>query len=111
AKKVPILPVTVIGAEEMFPWVHHSKLFSKNLGIPSIPLSANYFPLPSPIDIYIGKPYELPEDLSADAPDKDIRVHVAQLEGIIKEQIREGLKQRRSNFEFLNPLKKLIGNR
>lgn len=109
SKNVPVIPVTVVGAEEMFPLVYHSKLFTRQLGIPTIPLMPNYFPLPSPVDIYIGKPYELPEGLSADAPDKDIRVHIAKIEAHIKNQIREGLENKRPYLEFLKkPLEKVF---
>lgn len=103
SKKVPILPVAVVGAEEMFPFVYHSHSFSKQFGLPSIPIMSNYFPLPSPIDIYICKPYEIPDELSADAPDKEIRVHIAKIEALIKEQIKEGLEKRRP---FLNSIRK-----
>src|SRR5690606_28165484 len=52
-KKTPILPVCVIGAEEMFPFVVHARKLGAMLKLPTLPLSANLLPLPSPIDIYI----------------------------------------------------------
>jgi 1-acyl-sn-glycerol-3-phosphate acyltransferase len=58
-KKTPILPICVIGAEEMFPLVFHAKKLASMLNLPSLPISANFFPLPSPIDIYIGQEQSL----------------------------------------------------
>jgi 1-acyl-sn-glycerol-3-phosphate acyltransferase len=94
-QKTPILPITVVGAEEMFPFVFHAKKLGKVLGLPTLPLTTNVLPLPSPIDIYFGEPYHLPEDLSVDAQDKDIRVHVKKIEETIAVNLKEGLKQRR----------------
>ena len=52
---VEILPVAVVGAEEVFPYVYQAKGLAKTLGLPALPISANYFPLPSPMDIYVGE--------------------------------------------------------
>ena len=97
-KHTPILPIAVIGAEEMFPFVYHAKPIAKLLALPSLPLSLNLIPLPSPIDIHIGKPYYVPQNLSPDAPDKDLQEHIYQIENQIKVLINTGLDQRR---EFL----------
>lgn len=108
-QKTPILPITVIGAEEMFPFVYHAKKLGKVLGLPTLPLTTNLIPLPSPIDIYIGKPYEVPEDLSVDAPDKEIRKHVYQIEKIVKAQLAHGLKNRRPFFDKVRkPLQDIL---
>lgn len=108
----PILPITVVGAEEMFPFVFHAKNLARLLKFPALPLTANFFPLPSPIDIYIGEEYELPTDLSAEAQDKDIREHVYRIETIIKNQLAKGLKNRRPFFEDVrNPIKRFIRKR
>jgi len=98
-EKTPIVPITVVGAEEMFPFVYHAKKLGKMFGLPTLPLTANLFPLPSPIDIYIGKPYEVPDDLSVDAQDKDIREHVYKIEKQINAQLLKGLKDRRPFFD------------
>lgn len=91
----PILPVSVVGAEEMFPLVFHARHLAKLLKLPALPFTANIIPLPSPIDIYIGEEYELPKELSAEAQDKDIREHVYRIESRIKQLLANGLKQRR----------------
>ncbi|MCO4756308.1 MAG: acyltransferase family protein [Bacteriovoracaceae bacterium] len=101
--KTKIVPVTVVGAEEMFPLVVHARKAGRALGLPTLPISANLFPLPSPIDIYFGEPIEVPEDLDSEAMDKDIRPKVYEIENVIKEQLRLGIENKRP---FLEPLKK-----
>lgn len=79
-----IQPIAVIGAEEMYPLVMHSKKVAKMLGLPALPISLNYFPLPSPVDIYILDPVSVSEVTGA----KDI-------EEMIRAQVQEGLKHKR----------------
>jgi 1-acyl-sn-glycerol-3-phosphate acyltransferase len=105
----PILPIAVVGAEEMFPFTWHVKSLAKLLSLPALPLTANLFPLPSPIDIHIGKPIIVPNDLSAEAPDKDIKEQVMRIEGQIKKMLTVGLKHRRPFFDDIRkPLSKFI---
>lgn len=104
-KRTPILPVCVIGAEEMFPFVFHAKKLAKVLKLPSLPLSANFVPLPSPIDIYIGEEITIPDNLGPEATDKDIKEKVFQIENTIKKMIVHGLALRRP---FLDSLRKPI---
>jgi 1-acyl-sn-glycerol-3-phosphate acyltransferase len=107
--QVPILPIAVIGAEEMFPFVYHLKPIAKLFNLPALPLMTNYVPLPSPVDIHIGEPYYLPEGLSPEAPEKEIREHVYQIEKRVKVLINHGLKERRPFFEDIrNPVKHWI---
>lgn len=104
--KTKILPVTVVGAEEMFPFVYHAKKLGKALGLPTLPISANLFPLPSPIDIYFGEPIEIPDGVSIEATDKVIRPQVYEIEKIIKKQLHDGLANRRPFFDGIRrPLK------
>jgi 1-acyl-sn-glycerol-3-phosphate acyltransferase len=104
-KKTPILPVCVIGAEEMFPFVFHSKRLAKLLKVPAIPLTSNLLPLPSPIDIYIGKEIPIPAHLEAEASDKEVKENVFHIENTIKRMLITGLKNRRP---FLDSLRKPI---
>lgn len=92
--KVNILPVAVIGAEEVFPYVYQAKGLAKTLGLPALPISPLYFPLPSPVDIHIGNEYELP-DISSEDPDHIIDEHVLKIKLQIKEMIDSGLRSRR----------------
>lgn len=104
-KKTPVLPVCVIGAEEMFPFVFHSKKIAEMFHVPAIPLSANYFPLPSPIDIYIGPEIAIPSHFGEDTPEKEVRENVFHIENTIKRMIVHGLKHRRP---FFDPIRKPI---
>jgi 1-acyl-sn-glycerol-3-phosphate acyltransferase len=104
-KRTPILPVCVIGAEEMFPFVFHYKKVAKLLKLPALPLTANLFPLPSPIDIYIGEEIAIPEHMGPEAPDKDIKENVYHIENTIKRLMITGLKNRRP---FIDPIRKPI---
>lgn len=94
--RVEILPIAVVGAEEFFPYVIHMKKIAKLLRIPALPLSLNLFPLPSPVDIYIGQPYMLPAELSAEALDEELEPHIIALEKKIEELTQEGLRNKRT---------------
>lgn len=108
-KKTPILPVCVIGAEEMFPFVFHSKKLAKILKVPAIPLTANLFPLPSPIDIYIGPEIPVPAHLETEASDKEVKENVFHIENTIKRMLITGLKNRRPFFDSLRkPISKYV---
>jgi 1-acyl-sn-glycerol-3-phosphate acyltransferase len=108
-KHTKILPVAIVGAEEMFPFVWQARAFAKALSLPAMPVSMNYWPLPSPIDIHIGRPLDVPADLSPDAPEKDIREQVLKVEGQVKKLLAVGLKHRRPFFDVIRkPLSKLI---
>jgi 1-acyl-sn-glycerol-3-phosphate acyltransferase len=96
AAKVPILPIAVVGAEEFFPFVYQLKKIANLLRIPALPLSPNLFPLPSPVDIYIGKPYLLPSELSPDALDDELGPHILHIEKEIELLTKEGLQNRRT---------------
>lgn len=108
-KKTHILPVCVIGAEEMYPLVVHARKLAGLLHLPSLPISANLLPLPSPIDIYIGKEIPIPDDLNAESSDKEINENVFKIENIIKRMIVHGLKNRRPFVDFVRkPLSKYL---
>jgi 1-acyl-sn-glycerol-3-phosphate acyltransferase len=108
-KKTPLLPVCVIGAEEMFPFVFHSKKLAHFLKVPALPISANLFPLPSPIDIYIGEEISVPENLETEASEKEIKENVFHIENTIKRMLVTGLKNRRPFFDALRkPISKYV---
>ena len=108
-KKTPILPICVIGAEEMFPFVVHSRKLASFLKLPALPISANVLPLPSPIDIYIGKEIPIPEHLESGAEDKDVKENIFKVENIIKRMIIHGLKDRRPFFDVIRkPISKFV---
>lgn len=99
--RVEILPIAVVGAEEFFPYVFHLKKIAKLLSLPALPLSLNLFPLPSPVDIYIGEPYSLPSELSAEALDEELEPHIIALEKRIDSMVKEGLSKRRTMSQRL----------
>lgn len=108
-KKTPILPICVIGAEEMYPLVFHAKKLAGILSIPSLPFSANILPLPSPIDIYIGKEVAIPQHLNSESSDKEVKENVFHIENLIKRMIIHGLKHRRPFFDPIRkPLSKYL---
>lgn len=96
ASEAEILPVAVVGAEEFFPYVMHFKKIARFLKIPALPLSPNLFPLPSPIDIYIGEPYTLPKGLNPEALDEELEPYLMQIELKIQQLTEHGLKNRRT---------------
>lgn len=102
ASRVPILPMAVVGAEDFFPFVFHLKKVAKLLSLPALPISLNLFPLPSPVDIYIGEPYILPGELSAEALDEELEPHIIALEKKIEELTQQGLKNKRSILKRFN---------
>jgi 1-acyl-sn-glycerol-3-phosphate acyltransferase len=108
-KRTPILPVCVVGAEEMFPFVFHAKKIASLLKIPSMPISLNLLPLPSPIDIYISPEIPIPETLGEEASEKEIRENVFHIENTIKRMIIHGLKKRRPFFDLIRkPISKYV---
>ncbi len=110
--KVPIVPIAVVGAEEFFPFVYHSKFLAKLLHIPALPLSLNLIPLPSPVDIYVGAPFLLPENLSPDSADQELDLIVNELEARVQNLMNEGLMKKRRiqdrGFSIFSSLKNQI---
>ncbi|MFA5582949.1 MAG: 1-acyl-sn-glycerol-3-phosphate acyltransferase, partial [Bacteriovoracaceae bacterium] len=92
--QTPILPIAVIGAEEMYPFVIHIKSLANLVGFPALPLSLNLIPLPSPIDIYIGDEL-IPRPNESE---KTIGHNIYLLEQQIKKMIVHGLARRRPFF-------------
>lgn len=92
-----ILPLAVIGAEEMYPFVLHASTVGRWMGLPSLPLSLNLLPLPSPIDIYVGEEFN-PSDKESE---KTIQNNVFLIEQNIKKLVVQGLAKRRPFFDFI----------
>ncbi|MDO9183211.1 MAG: hypothetical protein Q7U04_12425, partial [Bacteriovorax sp.] len=84
-----------------FPYVMHMKKLAKFLKLPALPLSVNLFPLPSPIDIYIGEPYCLPKGLSPEALDEELEIHLTMIEQKIQHLTENGLINRRTILQRL----------
>lgn len=93
---VKILPISVVGAEDMFPIVFQAKSLGKKFGLPSFPIPLNFIPLPSPIDIYIGEPIEVQADLTSESQETELRPAISEIENVIEKNIKLGLKNRRN---------------
>lgn len=91
-----ILPIAVVGAEEFYPFVYHPRRLAKYLGLPALPLVPSLLPLPSPVDIIIGNPYDIPKDVTPESPDSEIDKHIKILEAEVKKLTKQGLENRRT---------------
>ncbi len=101
----PIIPVAVIGAEEIHPILYKSTLLAKPLGIPYVPFTPTLpwlgplglIPFPSKWTLYFGKPIHL-EDYNPKILEDELAIHQLseQVRSKIQEMVTEGLKQRRS---------------
>jgi 1-acyl-sn-glycerol-3-phosphate acyltransferase len=105
--KSPIIPVAVIGAEEIHPLIYKSSLLARPLGLPFIPVTPMFpllgplgvVPLPTKWTIVFGKP--IPFDCYADTDLHDgilINRETERLREVIQEMIYSELKERRSVF-------------
>lgn len=100
-----ILPIAVIGAEEMYPFVMHLRGLASLVGFPALPLSLNLIPLPSPIDIYIGDEFKP----GVNEAEKKITSNIYLLEQQIKKMIVHGLARRRPFFDSIRkPISQFI---
>lgn len=103
----PIIPISVVGAEEFYPFVYQARSLAKLLKLPALPISPLFpflgpigaIPFPSPVDIYIHEPYHLPTDVSPESQDKVLDEHIFKIQRIIQEGINEGLKNKRSYLD------------
>jgi 1-acyl-sn-glycerol-3-phosphate acyltransferase len=101
--KTPIVPVAIVGAEELYPLVVQAPWIAKLLKIPSMPITPLFpftglmgmIPLPSPIDIYYGETIHVNEKFSADDPDHVLKPEVERIQSIIQKMVQEGLKHKR----------------
>lgn len=101
----PIIPVAVIGAEEIHPILYKSSLLAKPLGIPYVPFTPTLpllgpfglLPLPSKWSIYFGEPIHLGK-YGKKALDDELLIHrlSEQVRQTIQVMITDALKQRRS---------------
>lgn len=115
--KTPILPIAIVGAEEFYPQVYQAKKIAKALKLPAFPITPSFpffgalgvIPRPSPIDIYIGDPIEVPKNLDPESPDHVIDCHVNEVKKSIQKMIHLGLKKRRAfDPRWSTQIKKLI---
>jgi len=99
----PIVPVGIIGCEEMYPAIFHLKGLARFLKVPYVPVTplfpafglAGALPLPAKVTLRFGEPIRFKGD--ADAPDSVIDEMVEQVKTALSAEIREGLRLRGKN--------------
>ena len=97
----PIVPVSVIGAEEQYPSIADVKPLAKALRMPSFPVIPQLLlgvlaPLPTRYHIYFGEPLHFAGD--PDDDDAIIEEKVAVVKGSIEALVARGLAERESVF-------------
>ena len=105
--KSPIIPVSVVGAEEIYPNLYNMKPLASLFGIPYIPVTP-FFPLLGPLGviplptkwyIHFGKPIQIPEMAYRRSEEPLLVSKIsAQVRDTIQRSIHERLKKRRGVF-------------
>ena len=99
--KTPIVPVSVVGAEEQYVSIANYRPMARALGLPALPVMPQLLfplvgamPLPTRYRIRFGKPLTFDEDDS----DAAIAQGVDRVKARIREQLDRDLSARRSAF-------------
>jgi 1-acyl-sn-glycerol-3-phosphate acyltransferase len=104
----PIVPVAVIGSEEMYPALFHLPALAKLLAMPYFPVTpffpllgiAGLVPLPTRVQIRFGEPiyvHSLKKGKSATSAEAEISGQVALVKKALEREIAAGLKARKGN--------------
>lgn len=101
----PIIPIAVVGAEEIHPLLYKSSVLAKPLGIPYLPITPTlpllgplgFIPLPTQWTIYFGKPIDL-SPYGKKALHDELLIHQLseKVRQTIQEMLSTGVKKRRS---------------
>ena len=104
----PIVPVAVVGAEEIHPLIARWKLPARLLGLPYFPITptfpwlglAGLIPLPTKWTIRFGEPIEIAGRYDPEQADDPLLVDrlAAETQERIQDMLDEGLRRRRSVF-------------
>lgn len=103
--KTPIVPVAIIGAEEIYPIIWKSSLLAKALGIPYLPVTptfpwlgpAGLIPLPTKWRIHFGKPISFKHYKSSQAEDGLLVQNLTEkVRGQIQKMLDDSLHRRKS---------------
>lgn len=95
--RTPIVPVSVVGAEEQIPAFWNARKFARLFGMPALPIGPTFMlPLPVRYRIYFHEPILFEGD--PDDEDRAIRAHVDTVVRKIEEGIARGLSERPSIF-------------
>jgi 1-acyl-sn-glycerol-3-phosphate acyltransferase len=90
--RTPIIPVGVIGCEEMLPSISKLSPLAKAIGIPYIPVVPTLLPLPTKVTIRFGEPIIF--DSNPDEPDAEVYRKVETVKNAIRSELEAGLKAR-----------------
>ena len=97
--KTPIIPVSLIGAEEQAPAIANLATLARILGFPAVPIVFPQivpFPLPVKYRIQIGKPMNFHGDGTEEA--SVVSGYVGKVKSTIQNMLNDGLSKRRSIF-------------
>jgi 1-acyl-sn-glycerol-3-phosphate acyltransferase len=95
----PVVPVGIIGSEEMWPQVGHINAI-KLFGAPYLPLPLTPLPLPVRFHIHYGEPLPLHEEhppSDADRPEV-VAAAAARVRDAVDALVRQGLRERKAVF-------------
>ncbi|RMH39461.1 MAG: acyl-phosphate glycerol 3-phosphate acyltransferase [Deltaproteobacteria bacterium] len=102
----PVIPVAIVGAEEIHPMLGKVTWLARSVGIPYIPITPTFpllgplgaVPLPAKWTIDFGEPFDLPAHYGPDAADDRILVNklAEQVRSRIQEMIDRRVAHRRS---------------
>jgi 1-acyl-sn-glycerol-3-phosphate acyltransferase len=90
--KTPIIPIAVIGCEEMLPSLSKLSPLAKLLGIPYIPVLPSLVPLPTKVTLRFGDPILF--EGNSDESDAEIHRKVEIVRTAIRSELEIGLKAR-----------------
>jgi 1-acyl-sn-glycerol-3-phosphate acyltransferase len=88
----PIVPIGVIGCEEMLPSISKLSPLAKMLGIPYIPVVPTLLPMPTKVTLRFGEPIRFESD--PDEPDAEVYRKVEVVRNAIRAELETGLKVR-----------------
>jgi 1-acyl-sn-glycerol-3-phosphate acyltransferase len=90
--KTPIIPIGVIGCEEMLPSLSKLTPVAKMLGMPYLPVIPTLLPLPTKVTIRFGKAITF--DSNPDESDAEVLRKVETVQAAIRAELEAGLKAR-----------------
>ncbi len=96
-KRVPVVPVAVIGSEEQWPQLARLRAI-RPFGAPYLPLPATPLPLPVHYHIHYGTPLELSGELEGALNAQAIEAAAKRTRQALQALIEHGLRQRRGVF-------------
>ena len=105
--KSPIIPVSIVGAEEIYPQLVNLKPLASLLGLPYVPITPTFpwlgplgvLPLPTKWYIHFGEPIPIQDMRYRPSEEPLLATKISnQVRDTIQRQIYERLKTRRSVF-------------